>query len=272
MIVYPGGLIASELAAGRPLTRPRIGYQTYTRDAGVVVTASTDTVPNPKDAALRPDTAEYWQPTALPAEWKLDFLTSKSIAYVGIAAHTYGSAGCVITVATSPDNSVWTTWGAAHTPTDDSPILILDTPRNARYLRVSITGASVMPKMAVIYFGPVLTVERPIWGGYRPINMNRETVLTNQLSRGGAFIGQSYRRGGVRGDIPLKFLSSAWYRANFDPFVKTARQFPFFLATRPETYTTDVVYAWVPDDVSPTYSGEADYIDVTLKLFGVGFE
>lgn len=96
MIVYPASLV---LSAGTPLRNPRIGHQSYTialPSSAVVV--SSEAVGRPKDAPLSPDTAEYWQPLALPATWLLDLGQNCSIDYVGLV-HNLGTLGCSVGVA-----------------------------------------------------------------------------------------------------------------------------------------------------------------------------
>ncbi len=97
MIVYPASYV---LSAAVPLRNPRIGYQTYTFAlAAAAVTASSETASGPKDAPLRPETAEYWEAGALPATWQLDLGANRNVDYIGIAAHTIGSLGLSVGVA-----------------------------------------------------------------------------------------------------------------------------------------------------------------------------
>ncbi len=488
MIIFSSAYILSEQAAGRPLTHPRIGWQTYTRGLAVsAASASTQATEGPADAPLRPDTAEYWQPTALPATWTVDLGVAHDIDYIGIAGHTIGSTGGSVeafysanntdwysftdtgsflsstgeqwtingtaqvafdsshatgylllpgtagnnastpdsvaisipgdidlrwkvaatdytpsatsfiagqvgtvdgnrawkleiltagtlnfqtspngttaaainhisTVATgltdgsikwlrvtldadngaaghdvkfytSDDGSAWAQLGATITtagvtsifnstanlvigentldgnrfagkvyygevrngiagtvvskfdplndssfataPGDDSPIMILNDPIFARYWRTRVTG-TVVPKIAVVHVGEVLAMERAISGGFSPINLSRETTLKHALSRGGRFLGQNYLRNGVIGEAHFSYLSPSWYRTNFDPFVLSARRFPFFFGWMPQTYPTEIVYAWATSDIKPSYMGLNDFLDVSVQMRGIG--
>jgi hypothetical protein len=70
MIIYPPALV---LSVSTPLTKPRIGWQTHTRTAVIGdITVSTEAADGPRDAPLRPDTFEYWLPTAMPATWTIN--------------------------------------------------------------------------------------------------------------------------------------------------------------------------------------------------------
>jgi hypothetical protein len=270
MIVYRSGFVLTSLG-DVPLTHSRIGYQSWIRDrAASDVAASSESASGPRDAPLRPDTAEYWEPTSLPATWRVDLGTSRDVDYVGIAGHTISSAGCAVTVETSTDATNWTTFAQGIAPANDAPLLFLDDAVVARHVRLSLTGGLVVPKIAVVYAGLALAMERPVQGRHTPITLSRETVLSKRLSRGGQFLGQGFRRLGVVGDAAYKNLSAAWYRANFEPFVKHARNLPFFFAWNPAEHSDEVAYVWAEDDIAPAYEGTNPLFSVALKMRGIG--
>lgn len=74
-----------------------IGYQSWLRDLlPADVTASGDSPEAPKDALLRADTAEFWQPPLMPAYWIADLGAARAVDYIGIAGHTIGSSGAAV--------------------------------------------------------------------------------------------------------------------------------------------------------------------------------
>jgi hypothetical protein len=487
VIVYPSSYV---LSAAVPLRNPRIGHQTWTNGlAPSAVSVSTETASGPKDAPLRPDTGEYWQPSALPATWVLDLGTTRNVDYVGIAAHTIGSLGLSVGVAlgattdfdarvtlpgvagnyattpdtvansitgdidirckalltdwtpagsniflakrsgaiasqtsyllwcdaagnlnftwsdgatvftktstvatgvadgamkwvravldvdngaagndvkfyTSPDGVTYTQLGATVTtagttsirngtevveigsqftgtslplsgtvyyaeirngiagavvatfdpsygitdgtsftsptgevwtinvsggtparlinprfggtadilPANDAPIMFLDTQTSARYLRIRIAGVSAtMPKMAVAYAGVALAMSEELEGrGFMPSTLSRQTVLKKSMSRGGNFLGQGVRRNGVTTNPSFKLLESSWYRANFDPFVKNARRYPYFLAWCPQDFPQDVGFLWTEKDIVGKYTGGGPWMEVAWTGQGIG--
>ncbi len=243
------------------------------------VTASSEDDDGPSDAPLRPDTGEAWAPTALPATWELDLGQARDVDYVGVAGHTIGSESCSILVETStgstagsPPAQVWDQFSEDAAPADDAPLLFLDDSRVARYIRITISGLGDAPRLAVVYVGEVLAMERPIYGGHGPVPLSRDTVLHQSLSRGGQFLGQGFRRNGVVGTAAFNHLTAAWYRENFDPFVKSARRFPFFWAWRPETFPLEVAYAWCDADIRPSNMGVRDFMQVSFNMQGIGHE
>lgn len=280
MIIFSNAYATAQGATAYPLSHARIGYQTWLRDlAASAVTVSSEASDGPGDAVLRPDTAEYWEPTALPATITINLGTSRDVDYVGIAGHTIGSSGCAVlpatstgSVAGSQSEEVWTAVGSEIAPGDDSPLLFLDTSRVASKVRLTITGGSTMPRIPVIYAGQILAMERMIYGGHSPMNLSRETVLQRNLSRGGQFLGQSFQRHGQSGAAMWKNISPDWYRTYFDPFVESARSYPFFFAWRPLDYPLEVAYAWCPQDIKPQNMGLRDFMQVSISMHGIGHE
>lgn len=266
MLVFTNAFALAEAAASRPMANPRIGYQSWLRDLEAAdVTVSSEDQDFPRDMPLIPTTAQAWKPTALPATWVVDMGTGRDVDYVGIAGHTIGSSGCAVLVETSdgsvagsPVEQVWTTVAEDIAPGDDAPLLFLDTSRTCRYVRITITGGSTMPRIASIYAGEILAMQRSIYGGISPMNLARDTELTQTLSRGGEFLGQGFKSHGQSTSVPFRYLTADWYRTYFDPFVKAARRYPFFFAWRPEDFDTEVAYCWATSAMKPQNMGMKD--------------
>lgn len=274
MIITGRGLISLTSAAAAPsLQNARIGFQNHAR--AVTVTAGNVTVSSeidgaPRDAPLRPDTAEYWQGASLPATWKVDLGRFCDIDYVGIAAHSFGTDRCSVLVETSPDDVTYTEMADDKMPADDAPIMILGDLRSHRYVRITVQGLGAVGRMGVVYVGAALAMQRAIAGGYRPVTMSRETVLYQGLSRGGQFLGQSFRRNGVKGSAAFKYLDADWVRLNFDAFIKSARQYPYFFAWNPENFPAEVAYVWTAQDIVPAYMGVINQMEVSWEMKGIG--
>lgn len=274
MIVIPQAVV---LSAETPLTHSRIGYQTFTRDDGVVVSASSETSDGPKEAVLEPETVEFWQPSAMPAYWTIDLGSLQEIDYVGIAGHQIGSLLATVSVETSTDgidgspSAGWLDFSSDIAPTDDAPIMFIDEPRFTRFVRIRLTGDDA-PRIAVIYVGSMLAMQRPIYGGHTPITLSRDTVLSRSMSEGGQFLGQGFVRMGVSTSVAFRHLTAAWYRENFDPFVMSARQYPYFFAWRPQDFPLEVAYVWTSKDIKPANMGIRDFMSVGWELNGIGNE
>lgn len=490
MIVFSRALILNPAAAAADLFLPRIGYQTWLRGlTDAAVTASGALTDAPKDAPLRPDTAEYWEPPSLPATWLVDLGASRQVDYVGIAAHNLGSKSAAVQVEFSPDASMpaphisfpgasanyastpdsaavdvtgdldvrvrvalddWTpaadqdvvskyhatgnqrswllrvttagllqlvcsldgsattgtassvaptvsdgaalwiratrasasgninyytspdynpatgagTWnllGAANrastagalfnssaqltasgnsagtvnplkgkffycqlysgiagvlkaslnpadapdgytsitssatgevwtvntsggpgsrlnnynfaeaiAPADDAALLFMDVTRTARYLKLTVTGSSAT-RIASVYAGQLLAMERGLALGFRPPTLSRQTTLKNAMSKGGQLLGSTVRKHGLQTEASFSHLTQSWYRAYFDPFVKSARQYPYFFAWNPQDFPLEVGYMWSDSDIAPQYA-TIDRFDVSWKMVGIGNE
>jgi len=215
----------------------------------------------------------------MPATWEVDLGSLRDIDYVGVAAHSIGSSGATLKVETSgtAPGVTWTQFASDVMPIDDAPILLLDVLRSVRTIRLTLTGATP-PPIAVIYAGLQLAMQNDLTvGGFTPVTLARDTVLHQSLSRGGQFLGQGIRRMGVSGSVDFKYLDPDWYRANFDPFVKAARQYPYFFAWWPDHYASEVGFVWTDRDIRPTYMGFIDAamqarMEVKWSMSGIGNE
>lgn len=267
MILYSQALVAS---APTPLTHPRILYKSITHALSPTdITVSTETAEGPRDATTRPDTAEYWLASALPATIEYSFSAAKNMDAFGLAAHQLGSKGNTLLVETKLGGAGYSTFAAGIAPTTDAPILLLDESRSIDKLRLTISGGSGAPRIAVVYADVALAMQRALYGGHTPLNLSRETVLKRALSRGGQFLGQTFRRNGVAGTASFSNLKAAWVRSDFDPFIVSARNTPFFFAWRPLTYMNEIAYVWALDDIAPSNMGKKDFMQVSWKMYGV---
>lgn len=270
MVVYPSGFVNT---ADVSLENARIGYQSYTRDSTSSVTVSSETAEGPSDAPLRPDTAEYWLASADPATWILDMGSAKPIDYVGIAGHELGTHNALVEVHVSDDASTWEAFSSDIRPSDDSALMFLGDQVQRRYCRVRVTAGDspqTPSRIAVINVGVALAMQRQIYGGHKPITLSRQTVLSQSLSKGGQFVGQTYRRNGLATSVAFRHLTPAWYRSQFDLFVQHARKLPYFFAWRPLDYPLEVAYVWTGKDIAPTNMGVIDLMQVAWDMQGVG--
>lgn len=272
MIIIPAALYLSP-SLNTPLTHARILYDTYTRDAlPSQITASASGDEYPSDAPTRPDTYERWKPDALPATWEIDFGENKDMDAVGIVA--MGNSGIKFLIETSTDGVTYTTFSEEFMPSDDAPMLFLDDERAVRHLRLTLSSdlsPAEPPQIAVIYAHRALAMQRMIHGGHSPANLSRNTVLMNALSRGGQFLGQNIRRMGVSTEAAFTNLTGDWYRDNFDPFVRSARKYPYFFSWRPARRPLEVAYVWTDKDIAPRNQGGKDMVSVSFNMQGIGY-
>ncbi len=252
----------------QPLTHARIGYDNFVPAA--TVTATSAEAVWPVDSVQRENTFERWQPTSGNGSITIDNGTEKPADYIGIAAHTLGASSSTVTVEHSSDNSSWTTIETV-SPADSSAIMVIFAEVTDRYFRVSVAG-STAPQIGVIYLGVALAMQRAIYSGHTPITLGRRTVKRPTKSQDGQFLGSSTIRNGLQTGFAWKHLKAQWYRDNFDPFVKAARNKPFFIAWRPSKFPGEIGYCWSTNDITPSNMGVLDYMDVSMSVEGYADE
>jgi hypothetical protein len=278
MIVFTSAFETAEAATDTPLTHARIGYQNWLRDLTITaVEASSETADGPRDQPLNPDTHSFWEPESLPATYTITLGATRAVDYVGLLGRI-GSVGASVLVETSdgtlinsPAEEEWTTFAESASPDDDAPLFFLDASRDITRIRLTFTG-STMPRLAVVYAGEVLKMERMIYGGHAPGRLSRVTVLNGAMSRGGQFLGQDFRRHGFETSASFRHLTAAWVRSDFDLFVRDARKYPYFFGWRPADFEEEVEYAWTPEDIRVSNMGVRDFMQVSWPIVGYGFE
>jgi hypothetical protein len=245
------------------LSKPRIGWQTNTRGLTATnVTVSTEATDFPRDAPLRPSTWEQWKPTAAPATWKVDFGSVKSLDYVGILG-----SGANVQVEVSEDDSAykWVCGGISLDLYESGATVLLFPVVRARYLKLTIDAVGLI---GVVHAGSILSMERHVTGDHQPLNLSRQTELTTTISRGGHFLDDTIRRMGFKAPIAFQSLTPSWWRASFDPFVKAARQYPYFIAWNPNDWPEDVAYGWHEDDIAPRYMNGIPLLQTSWTVIG----
>lgn len=222
-------------------------------------------------------TTHKWKPddatgNMLPAVIEsATFTTAQTVEYMGIAAHDLATRECSIAFATY-DGS-WTTQETV-TPTDNKAIMVTFSAANVTKVRITIervSGAtdSSMPAIGHWAAGPVMTMERGMYGNHSPITLSRTTQKVVNETEGGQFSGNSIVREGVQTNYEWKNLTPAWYRSTFDPFVVNARDKAFFIKWFPTTYPLEVGFVWAITDIKPSNSGVgAGLMDVSMEVKG----
>jgi hypothetical protein len=251
------------LSTDTPLRNSRIGYDTIT--FGKTPIASSTEAGFSAIAPTYPTTYEYWKPSAMPATWAIDNTTEVVCDYAGVVGDIEGTT---IQVQSSDDGTTWVTQveGVA----TKKVAMFLFEELGARHWRLRFVNGS--PKVSVIYIGKALHMQRSIYVGHSPITLSRATEYSNNLSETGQYLGRSIIRHGVQNSAGYQHLTASWYRQYFDPFVKAARERPFFFAWRPVQYPDEVGYVWTQGDIQPQNTGPRDFMSVSFNMTGIGVD
>lgn len=260
-------LTLTEATANTPI----IGYHNLLSTTNIV--ASAEASGYPASNLANPLTYSEWKGTSVSAAVTLTFTNSgytDNINYLGIAEHNLGTTGSSILVEGNTGSGYTTI--ASLNPGDDTPIMFLFVGAVYTSIRVTIdpSGAEV-PRIAVMYIGTKMEIERNIYVGHSPLAFSRKDNVVGGRSENGKYTGRIILSSGISGSIALQNLTAAWYRNNFEygTFKDTARTEPFFFAWRPGTYPLEVAYCWTTDNPVPSNTGVNGMMAVTIGVEGI---
>ena len=249
-----------------PLSHPRILYSNELIGASIAsgVSNASNTL-NPATYSRATFVADAVQRTIT-----YTLSGNRDIDCVCIAAHNFADIGATVLVQWSPDTSGGLiSFSDEQTPTieNGAMMFVRSAPVNARRIHIRINTPSAPGFIGVVMAGMALQMQHPIYGGVNPITLNRVTDYFNNRSESGEWLGRQIRRRGLQSSVSFDRLTAPWYRQYFDPFVKVAREKPFFFAWRPSEYPTEIAYCWTDGDIRPSNSGGGtDHISVSLDL------
>lgn len=224
---------------------------------------------------LTPNTFEGWSATnditsstitfTLPANVSMDTfcfgaqnLKNKNTTYVFQTSDTTGGS--------------FTSIGSPELVESNSPKMKIET-RDVRRVRLVITGTTGLDfNINLISAGNSLQLQRPMYSGVRPAQLNAVTDYFNNRSESGEWLGRTIRRRGFETSIDMKRITPQWYREYFSPFVESIKTTPFFYSWRPQDYPDDVVYCWTDSDIKPSNSGIREFMDLSFNVNCHGFE
>jgi hypothetical protein len=253
------------VGSNKPLTNARILWSPIT---GTITAGGTG-----GDLAANDYTFQRWACGALPATWTLETAADGSVDTVFIAAHNLGSTGSTVTIGTSSATSGSFTTRATIVPTDDSTIAAMfntgaGAAHTIRRIQISISGASSAVQIGIIRAGVALQMERPVFGGVRPIGLNRLAETRHAMSETGQWLGRTIQRQALATEMSWQHLSSAWYRANFDAFARALPQTPFGLIQNAARMPESVAWCWTDSVPAPENMGVIDLMSVSLPITG----
>lgn len=267
MIVISSNLVLAQAAGAVDVDLPAVGWHNVVTPIGIVADTEEDNFP-----------ASNLANPATHLEWRADddseqYLTVTTnyvdvVDYVGVARHNFGSADIPVSVEGLIDD-VWTEIVESIMLSDDSPAIFRFVPQSLTQIRIRMQSGNAAPRAAVVYVGKLLDLERKIYVGHTPLPHGIRSSIANGMSESGNFLGRIVLAEWRESAVPLSLISPAWFRANMVPFLKVAKEVPFFFAWRPSTYPREVGYAWFTDDPRPAPAGPSNLIALDWALSGV---
>lgn len=227
---------------------PRIGYHNLIQYGAV--TADSEAAAYPASNIANVSTAEYWESETNATQYLYLQLDTSGWDYMGIAGHNL--EGSVYQWQSRADpGDPWTDVTDERIPGDNEALIDLVTNRLHPFVRLKLIPASgVFPKIAVIYIGRILTLQRRVYVGFTPSTYARNTTVVSGMSENGQFLGRVVKRR-TRGGVTLsqQDVTRSYYTTYIDPFAVHAETKPFFCAWRPAQYPNEVGYCWTTDDI-----------------------
>lgn len=218
-------------------------------------------------------TWDHWQPDDLPAWVEVQLDAGVEVDY-GLLVHTLGSTSA--TVKTQYHNgSAWVDLTVEVAPGTDRVLAFLFEAVTSSRFRFYFSGENSpaeLPTVAVAMMGKALAMQRGVTLNHRPITLSRRTVARPQVSEGGKLLGRSIRREGVATEVEFEHIEAAWLREHFEPFIESARVYPFGWIWAPEDYPAEVAYVWTPagkEDIRPVHAGLPNRMNVAFEVEGV---
>jgi hypothetical protein len=228
------------------------------------VSATSATVKNPITNIANAGTAYYWEATSTATQTITINAAGAEVDYIGIASHNLNQAGLTVSV---KYNSV--TVLAAQSISDAQAILLLLTVASPTTIEIIISGATVAPKIGVLYVGKKLELQRSIYVGHTPITYGRDRITVNGVSENGQYLGQIVVRQMNSTQVSLQNLTPSFYRNSLDPYFAASPRVPCFFAWKPESYPAEIAYAWVEGDPRPSNQRSNGMMQIDFSLNGV---
>lgn len=259
------------------LNHPVIGYQTVVNVSNV--TSSSEDPDYPVTNLANPATHLKWralETTAPDVEWvDVELAAVQFFDYVGIARHNLGSAQIPVTIlgADEVDSNGDPIFDIELVPEqllpDDRPALFRFTLQNLIAVRIYFGVGTDFPEIAVCFVGELLTLQRKIYVGHTPIVYGRNRRIVTGRSESGQYLGRVIISESRETAVSLQNLTPDWYRTYLDPFVEACDAQPFFFAWRPQTYPTEVGFAWMTNEPQPQNQLPNGMMSIDFQMSGI---
>lgn len=219
----------------------------------------------PATNMANPATAFGWEAADTATQTiTIDNPSGATIDYLGIARHNLDQQGLTLEVRF---NGVTV---QAPSPVDPKQaLLFLFAEATPTTIEIIISGATSPPKIAVIYAGQSVTLQRNIYVGHTPINYGRDRKMVNGVSQSGEYLGTVELNQTLSTSVELRHLTPDWYRDTLDPFIGQTPRRPCFWAWRPEKYPGEIGYCWIDGDPRPVNQLSNGMMSISWNFVGI---
>lgn len=227
------------------------------------ISCTSETLTNPCTNMANPATSYGWEAADTATQTITVQSDGREIDYIGIARHNLNQPGLTVSIKYNGITVV-----PAQAISDNQAILFLQNIASPTTIEIIIAGAITAPKIAVLYVGKALMLQRDIYVGHTPIPYGRDRKTVNGVSENGQYLGEVVVRETNMSGVSLQNLTPEWYRAELDPYFKLKPRIPCFWAWRPETYSAEVGYVWVEGEPQMSNQRSNGMVQVSWKFKG----
>lgn len=215
------------------------------------VTTSSGTKENLYDWKMH----TWWTPTSTGDSWvKVDMGSAATVNYFAVAAHNLGSLGNTVKLQYSTNGTTWSDATTALSESNDRVIFSVFDDILARYWRVLMNCPSTISSIGVAAFGERVDLPRGFPSGFVPPALGRVSDYHTSVSENGQFIGRSRSNSLYKTRFSLPQLEPGWVRSTWEDFADHAEIKPFFFSWDNQSYSTEVVIAWMTGNyIPPSY-------------------
>lgn len=241
----------------------RICYRNIVTPSTISATSALSGFPVTNMA--NPATAFGWEASSTADQTITISNTSRDpVDYIGFARHNLAQQSLQIRVRF--DGVTVQNWAQV---SNRQAQLILFGEATPDTIQIDIRNASNAPKIAVLYVGKSVELQRNIYVGHTPINYGRNRAVVNGVSQSGEFLGEVVLNQTLSTSVSLQNLTPDWYRQTLDPFFSQAPRNPCFWAWRPESYPAEVGYCWVEGNPRPVNQRSNGMMEISWNFVGI---
>lgn len=223
---------------------PRIGWRTIITAANIAADEEEASHPAANLANPRTDARAQWWGETTAEQFVTIAQAASNVDYFAIARHNLGSSGSTVQLQGSANNVDWVDVSLEVSPGNDYVLMAVFEPVSYSYWRLRIVPGSAAPRIAVLYVGQVLSMQRTLYVGHTPLPYGRQWSVGTGLAEDGEFLGRVLRHQTLGSEAKFQHLTPQWYRQYLDPLYDDGIATPFFWAWRPGDYPEEVGYAW----------------------------
>jgi hypothetical protein len=262
-------VVISPRIALEDLNSPIFGYQNLATTASI--TASSAASGYPASNLANPSTAALWRASSTAAQTLSTVISpAQQVDYLGIAAHNFGTARIAVSVETQEGaGDPWVRVIEPFIPVNDNALIFRFDAQFAYGARIVLAAGNIAAQAGVMYAGKLLVSRRRVYVGHTPMTLGPITEVVNGRSEVGHFLGRLVIGEYLSGAVSLSNLPPDWVRSDFVPFIRAAKETPFFFAWRPLKYPDETAFCALMNDPRPTNDRSNGMMKVDLEFEGV---